>query len=239
MTAAQQLSVVIPVLNEAQLIEERLQRLQPLRAQGAELLVVDGGSDDESREKALPLADKVLRSQRGRARQMNYGAAEACGDWLLFLHLDTELPAPACASLLAELARPGVQWGWFDVQLDNPRWPYRMIATAMNLRARVTRVCTGDQSVFVRRNLFSRVGGFPVLPLMEDVAFSKQLRRQAAPRVLGSRVTTSSRRWEKHGVARTILLMWRLRLLYFLGVSPAKLVAQYYPENGSMRREQS
>lgn len=226
-------SLIIPVLNEAGQIESRLKALQRLREQGFELLVVDGGSTDGSQELARPLVDELLVSPPGRARQMNTGAASANGDWLVFLHLDTTLPDTADASLAALSSSGAGEWGWFDVRLDNTRWPYRLIGSCMNLRARLTRVCTGDQTLVVRSTVFNELGGFPPLPLMEDVAMSKLLRRRTRPRVLQPPVTTSSRRWERQGYLRTIVLMWRLRLLYFLGVSPERLVRLYYPETTS------
>lgn len=237
MSQAATISVIVPVLNEAEQIAQRLERLQPLRHKGFELLVVDGGSHDGSAELARPLADEVLVTGRGRALQMNAGAGAAKCDWLVFLHLDTELSEAAEAALLAVARDSRINWGWFDVALDNPRWPFRVIAGCMNLRARLTRVCTGDQTLFVRRELFSLLGGFPAVPLMEDVAISKLLRKQAAPCVLGARVTTSSRRWENQGIVATVLLMWRLRLLYFLGVSPERLVQRYYPAANAAQEE--
>jgi len=238
MTQAATLSVIVPVLNEAGQIERRLKKLQPLRQKGFELLVVDGGSSDGSAELARPLADKVLSAPRGRALQMNAGAGKARSDWLVFLHLDTQLSEEAEEALMLASRDRQVSWGWFDVALDNPRWQFRMIAACMNLRARLTRVCTGDQTLFVRRELFSSLGGFPELPLMEDVAISKLLRKRADPTVLGTRVTTSSRRWEDKGTLSTVLLMWRLRLLYFLGVSPDRLVRRYYPAASVAPEEQ-
>lgn len=225
-------SVIIPVLNEAAQIESRLKSLQNLRQQGHELILVDGGSSDHSADLAQRFVDQVVVTNRGRALQMNAGAAAASGDWLLFLHLDTQLPEPS-ADLFADLfadriAGSGHEWGWFDVRLSNPRWPYRIIAWHMNRRARLTRVCTGDQAMFIRRSVFAALGGFPELPLMEDVAISKQLRRRHAPLVLPGPAVTSARRWERHGVLRTVLLMWWLRLLYWLGVSPGRLVDLYY-----------
>ena len=224
-----QFSLVVPVLNEAGQIESRLQLLQPLRQKGFELLVVDGGSTDGSVELARPLVDQLLTSKAGRALQMNAGAAAANGEWLLFLHLDTSLPMSVESTLDRLREDPTSLWGWFDVRLDNPGWPYRLIANCMNVRARATRVCTGDQTLFVRNSLFRKLGGFPEFPLMEDIAMSKLLRSHARPRVLRPPVTTSSRRWEQNGYLATILLMWRLRLLYFLGVSPGRLVKLYYP----------
>lgn len=228
-----QISVIIPVLDEAAQIESRLTALQSLRRQGHELILVDGGSSDHSPELARRYVDHLLVSDRGRARQMNAGAAAASGDWLLFLHLDTQLPDLTAARVASQLAASGHDWGWFDVRLSNPRWPFRIIAWHMNRRARLTRVCTGDQALFIRREVFVEIGGFPELPLMEDVAMSKLLRRRSAPLVQPGPVITSARRWEQYGVLRTVLLMWRLRLLYWLGVSPARLASLYYRPGGN------
>jgi len=223
-----QFSLIVPVLNEAARIQSQLGALQTLREEGHEIIVVDGGSADASAALAQPLADQVITAVRGRAVQMNAGASAACKDWLLFLHLDSTLPPTASTLLNQQIAESGREWGWFDVRLDNPGWPYRVIAWHMNRRARLTRVCTGDQGLFVSRHCFQTLGGFPELSLMEDVALSKLLRRRSQPLVVPGPITTSARRWEQHGVIRTVLLMWRLRLLYWLGISPDRLLNQYY-----------
>jgi rSAM/selenodomain-associated transferase 2 len=216
------LSVVIPVLNEAALVGPTLRALAPLRAQGHEVIVVDGGSEDATREIAAPLADRVLLAPRGRARQMNAGASSATGDALVFLHADTRLPAHADVLILDSLKRHF--WGRFDVRIEAAHPLLRVIAFAMNLRSRLTGVATGDQAIFVRRDAFP---GFPEIALMEDVAFSKRMKRQSPPACLREQVLTSGRRWERHGVLRTMLLMWRLRLGYFLGMDPDELARRY------------
>lgn len=221
------ISIVVPVLNEAPRLAEHLEHLQEMRAQGHELIVVDGGSEDASLSVARPLVDRLLITGPGRAQQMNEGADRASGEILLFLHADTRLPDGAAD--LIQQAMAAAPWAWFDVRLDNPAWPYRVIAAGMNLRARLTRVCTGDQALLVRHDLFGAIRGFPAIPLMEDVAISKRLRARARPRVIAAPVLTSSRRWERQGVFSTVLFMWKLRLLYFLGVAPERLVKQYYP----------
>ena len=193
-----------------------------------EVIVVDGGSTDGSRAACEGLVDHFITSAPGRARQMNAGAAVASGEILLFLHIDTLLPEDALMLLQAQFSRLTALWGRFDVRLSGTRPVFRCIEYFMNLRSRVSGVATGDQAIFVRRSVFERVGGFPELPLMEDVALSKVLRRLAPPVCLRARVVTSSRRWEQQGVARTVLLMWWLRLLYVLGVSPAALHKKYY-----------
>lgn len=221
------LSIVIPTLNEAGVVVAALEALQPLRAAGHELVVIDGGSDDGTPDLAMPWADRVANAPRGRAHQMNAGARIAGGDVLLFLHADTRLPARADRVVLDGLAGSGRAWGRFDVRIDGRHPLLRLIAGLMNARSRWTGIATGDQAVFVRRDAFAAVGGFPPLPLMEDVALSAALKRVSRPLCLPARVTTSGRRWESHGVLRTILLMWWLRLRYFFGTSPERLAEIY------------
>jgi len=220
------ISVVVPVLNEGAGIGAALQPLQAWRGKGAEIVVVDGGSSDDTVVQARDLCDRVLDAQRGRARQMNAGAAVARGRLLLFLHADTQLPADAFAMLDALVDTPRL-WGRFDVKIDGAHPLLRVIASAMNRRSRWTGVATGDQAVFVSRELFSLIGGFPDIALMEDVALSKRLRRQCPPRCLRAQVLTSGRRWLRGGVLRTVLLMWSLRLAYVLGVAPTTLARWY------------
>jgi rSAM/selenodomain-associated transferase 2 len=221
------LSIVVPVLNEAGLIAETLIRLQPLRERGAELIVVDGGSADGTAERAAPLVSRLVRAPKGRAIQMNAGARAAAGDILLFLHADTRLPAEA-DRILAEAFGDGAVWGRFDVRLSGGHPLLRVVETLMNRRSRLTGIATGDQALFVQREAFERVDGFPEIPLMEDIALSRRLKRIARPVCLRERVVASSRRWEDNGVVRTILLMWWLRFRYFLGADPADLVRAYY-----------
>jgi rSAM/selenodomain-associated transferase 2 len=225
------LSVVMPVLNEAAGIEAALSALAPYRSRGVEVIVVDGGSHDGTLDLARPLADSVIAAPRGRAIQMNVGAAAASGDVLLFLHADTKLPENADGLLLDGLACSGREWGRFDVRLDGGGL-LPVVAAAMNLRSRLTGISTGDQALFVTRAAFERAGGFPPIALMEDVALSARLKRAGPPCALRARVTTSGRRWRAHGMLRTMLLMWALRLCFFLGADPAKLARAYgYAEN--------
>jgi len=223
------LSIIIPVLNESQHLTVLLPAL--LRAcPGAEVIVADGGSTDDTRAVvARQPAARLVEGARGRARQMNAGAAVARGDVLLFLHADTWLPGGAPLAISVALRDPAVVYGRFDVRFDNPRWPFRLIACLMNARSRLSGICTGDQAIFVRRQAFDRLGGFPDIPLMEDVAFARRLKRAGRLAGLRTRVTTAARKWEREGILRTILLMWALRFLYFVGVSPARLHAWYYP----------
>jgi rSAM/selenodomain-associated transferase 2 len=203
-----------------------LRALAPLRARGAEVIVVDGGSSDATAALARPFADQVLNSQRGRAAQMNAGAAAARGDVLLFLHADTRLPDGADRLILDGLGQSHRAWGRFDVRFDDGG-ALRLVALMMNLRSRLTGICTGDQAMFVTRAAFDSIGGFPPIPLMEDVTAATLLKRVSRPLCLHARVTTSGRRWRQHGIWRTILLMWRLRLAYYFGSDPARLAKQY------------
>ncbi len=221
------ISIIIPVLNECAALQQHLPLLQGVREAGHEVIVVDGGSRDNSEIVAAEMADYVIKSEAGRARQMNVGAEMAQGDVLLFLHIDTVLPSDALPVIQENLQPMTTVWGRFDVRLSGSRKVFRFIEYFINLRSRVSGVATGDQAIFVRSALFRELGGFPEISLMEDVALSKTLRRIAAPVCLRETVTTSSRRWEQHGVARTILLMWWLRLLYWCGVAPQKLHDMY------------
>lgn len=219
---AERLCIIVPTLNEAAGIRSALQALAPLRSRGHELIVVDGGSDDGTPQLAAGLCDRVLAAPRGRALQMNAGARAARADALLFLHADTRLPPLADKAVLESLrSRP---WGRFDVRIESRHRLLKVVGWAMNLRSRLTGLATGDQAIFVRREFFP---GFPEIPLMEDVALSKLLRRRSRPQCLRLRVTTSGRRWEARGVLRTIVLMWRLRLAYALGADPARLAERY------------
>ena len=221
------LSIIVPCLNEAAGIADSLATLAPLRARGAEVVVVDGGSTDETVERAAPHADAVIHAPRGRAGQMNAGAARARGEILLFLHADTLLPEAADALIIDGLKRQRRGWGRFDVTIAGRHPLLRLVGAAMNLRSRLTGIATGDQAIFVTRSLFTAAGGYPDIPLMEDIALSKRLKRFGRPLCVRHRLTTSGRRWERRGVLRTILLMWRLRLAYWLGADPGKLALRY------------
>jgi len=221
------LSIIIPTLNEAETIAATLQALAPMRARGTEVIVVDGGSADDTASRARPLADLVMSAPRGRSLQMNAGAARARGAILLFLHADSVPPVETDTLIVDGLSRTRRSWGRFDVRIAGRHPLLRVVETAMNLRSRWTGVATGDQGIFVTRTLYAAAGGYPEIPLMEDVALAKQLKRFGAPLNLKHRITTSARRWEKHGILRTILLMWRLRLAYSLGADPKQLAIRY------------
>ena len=235
------LSIIVPALNEAGAIEAALLPLQHWRGVEAEVIVADGGSSDGTVIQARPLADRVIHAPRGRAQQMNAGAAEASGEVLLFLHADTTLPESAPRAILEALCLidplvPTVSdrrhkektcWGRFDVVIAGEPAMLGVIAWCMNLRSRLTGIATGDQALFMTRAAFDTAGGFPDQPLMEDISMCKRLKRQSAPACLVAKVTTSGRRWEQRGVWRTIWLMWRLRLAYFFGATPEYLAARY------------
>lgn len=218
-------SVVVPVLNEA----SRLRAcLAPLAGQAFEIIVVDGGSSDASRSIAADMGAVVVDAARGRASQMNAGARESCGDWLLFLHGDTQLP-PDWLAAIADTEQAGKRWGRFDVDLDSQdRW-IRLVGFMMNHRSCLSGITTGDQAMFVARPAWETVGGFPAIALMEDIELSRQLKRTVGrPACRRERVKVSARRWQQHGTWRTIRIMWWLRLQYFFGVSPDVLHARYY-----------
>jgi rSAM/selenodomain-associated transferase 2 len=221
------ITIIIPCLDEAETIGAALQALAPLRERHTEVIVVDGGSTDGTPERARGCADRVISAPRGRALQMNRGAGLASRGILLFLHADSRLPPDADTLIERALAEESRVWGRFDVTIASTRPLLRLTAALMNLRSRLTSVATGDQGIFVRQSAFARVGGYPPIGLMEDIALSRMLKKISRPVCLKPRITTSARRWEKHGIVRTILLMWGLRLAYFLGAHPDRLAARY------------
>ena len=214
--------MVIPVLNDA----TPLRRLiDDLRGAELEIVVVDGGSDDDSVSVAGD-AGRVVSAPPGRGIQMAAGVPVAKGEWLWFMHADTRLSQRAVAALVDRLDKP--HWGFFSVRLDGRSWPYRMIERAMSWRAAVSGIATGDQGIFVHRELLDAVGGVPNQPLLEDVELCRRLRRLAKPVVLWEPLLTSSRRWERDGIVRTVLAMWWLRFRYFAGADPNSLAREYY-----------
>lgn len=219
------LSIIVPVLNEERCMTDALEALGPLRARGHEVIVTDGGSSDSTLALAGPLADRVIGGPPGRATQMNAGAGVANGEALVFLHVDTRLPEGA--DRLVAQALSTFAWGRFDVRIDSGRRLLGLVGAMMNLRSRLTGIATGDQCIFVKRAAFDAAGGFPPIRLMEDVAFSARLKRIGPPACVSAKVLTSGRRWERNGVLPTILLMWRLRLMYFLGADPDRLARAY------------
>jgi rSAM/selenodomain-associated transferase 2 len=220
------LSAIVPMLNEAATIAITLDALRR-GAPGAEVIVVDGGSTDASTAMARPLCDELIVAARGRALQMNAGARASHGDALVFVHADTMVPSTFGADIASALSDPAVAGGRFDVELDASTLPYRIIGAMISLRSRISRTGTGDQAIFVRREVFDRLGGFPELELCEDLEFSRQLKRAGRVACLRSRVTTSARRWSRDGVVRTVVRMWLIRAMYLMGVPPARLKRMY------------
>lgn len=219
-------SIIIPVLNEAAQIETCLMALQPLRSQ-TEIIVVDGSSTDNTIHLARPWVDTVLRSPPGRAKQMNLGANAAYGDILVFLHADTFLPDNALTLIQQHLEYSQHDWGRFDVCLDSPHYLVKTVALMMNWRSRLTGIATGDQVIFVKRSTFFAIGQYPDMALMEDIALSAKLKTICKPIYLTAKVTSSARRWHQHGIIKTIMLMWWLRLCYFFGTDVNNLARIY------------
>lgn len=225
------LSIVVPTLNEADHMNSLPMALTALRRAGAEVILADGGSGDGTPD-LVDSATRVLRAPSGRARQMNAGAAVAQGEWLLFLHADTRLPA-AVEEMLPELMASGeADWGFFPVQLTGGAPLLRWVEKGINWRSRWSRIATGDQAIFIRKSRFEALGGFADIPLMEDIELCKRLKQGGTrPIIFGQPVTTSSRRWEEKGILRTIVSMWALRAAYACGAPPGWLVKFYYPSS--------
>lgn len=215
-------SVIVPVLNEEKHLESLLQTLY-----GTETIIVDGGSTDRSTSLAQKFNVTFLSSAKGRAQQMNTASKQASGEVLIFLHADTRLPI-GWREMMADFSNSNNAWGRFDVKFDQQSAALWIIAKMMNWRSRISGICTGDQAIFIRREVFERINGFADIPLMEDIEISRRLRMISKPYCVTCEVVTSGRRWRENGVLRTVLLMWWLRLQYFWGVSPEKLVKRYY-----------
>ena len=221
------LSIIVPVLNEAKTIVPALWALKPLRDRGAEVIVVDGGSSDDTFLLARSLVDQTIRSPRGRGIQMNEGAKVASGFILLFLHADTKLPDDADTQVMYGRSRDTSVWGRFDIRIAGRHPLLPVVARFMNWRSRMSGIATGDQAIFIQRETFFRIGGFADIPLMEDIEISRRLKAISPPICIASRVTTSGRRWDQHGLWTTIWTMWRLRLSYRMGADPAALARRY------------
>jgi len=221
---ASSIAIIVPVLNEA----DRLPRLlRDARALGSNIILVDGGSADETQVLLEKSGVKWVHSKRGRALQMNAGALQSESDILLFLHVDTRITSSHIEDVKDVMHAADIVGGRFDVRLSGCHPAFRVIERFINWRSRLSRISTGDQAMFVRRDVFEKLGGFPDQPLMEDVEFSRRLKREGKVACLRRAVVTSSRRWEQHGITRTVLLMWRLRFRYWLGASPAALKRLY------------
>ncbi len=222
------ISIIIPALNEASTIVKTLKSLQSMRKRGHEVILVDGGSLDDTVSLSRPFTDRIIQSPKGRSLQMNEGARVAKGDILLFLHADTIIPEDGDQWIIERMKKEKRFWGRFDVKLSGRDPIFRFIEFLMNLRSRLTKIATGDQAIFVKREFFEMIGGFPKIYLMEDIALCKILKNYGKPLCLYKRVITSSRRWKENGILRTILLMWFLRGAYFFKVNPNRLARIYY-----------
>lgn len=219
-------SVIVPILNEADHVLTLIDQLHTVQSHGAEVIVVDGGSTDGTYNMVKAHGVPCVKTSPGRAHQMNAGARCARGEWLLFLHSDTQLPDDVFSELQKITSR-GARWGWFDVRIAGTSFMLPLIGVMMSIRTRLTSIATGDQAIFVAAEDFSRVGGFVSQPLMEDIELCRQLRRRSRPGIVRRRATTSGRRWDTHGQFRTIALMWRLRFDYLRGIPAAKLAELY------------
>ena len=221
------LSIIIPVLNEERFLAGNEERLTSLLQEGHEILVVDGGSQDDSVNIARALGCRVLSTRASRGHQLDWGASHSKNGILLFLHADTHLPSHAAEMIAQALTGLEQLWGRFDVRFSNPRWVFRVIAWFMNQRSCLTGIVTGDHALFIQREFYFSCGGYMDIPLMEDVEFCRRLKKHASPVCLSEKVVTSSRRWEQNGILKTVLMMWWLRLMFFLGQSPVKLARRY------------
>ncbi|MBT8439203.1 MAG: glycosyltransferase family 2 protein [Gammaproteobacteria bacterium] len=225
----QQCSIIIPVLDDTESLENLLEQLQPARQLGHEVIVVDGGSDDALETVCNDRVDFFLSAQAGRAAQMNTGAAAAGGEVFWFLHADSKLSIEPCISQIMALHESEKVWGRFDIHLSGNDRRFRIIETMMNWRSAMTGIATGDQGIFINRKTFEHIEGFAQIPLMEDIEISKRLKKFCSPLLCSQKIMTSSRRWEKNGIFRTMLLMWYLRLAYAMGTSPERLSKHYRP----------
>ncbi|MCC5886421.1 MAG: TIGR04283 family arsenosugar biosynthesis glycosyltransferase [Gammaproteobacteria bacterium] len=226
------LSIIIPALDEAEALPRLLEQLGPARERGAEIIVVDGGSRDATVALAEAGGARVLHAERGRARQLQAGVDASTGEALWLLHADSDIDPFSDQHIVWSLAEYGRLWGWFSLRLDSRQWLLRVVARAINIRSRLSGIATGDQGIFVLRRALQRIGGIPQQPLMEDVELSVRLRQLGPPEVLLKRITTSARHWQRRGVLRTVLLMWRLRLSYALGGDPDDLAQRYRASSG-------
>jgi rSAM/selenodomain-associated transferase 2 len=221
-------SIIIPVLNEGQYLKCLLESIQCWRHEGHEIILVDGGSDNKNNVSLEFLVDKKLKAPPGRALQMNEGSRHAQHEILFFLHADSNLAGNSISAIIQGLQKSKNVWGRFNIKLSGSHWMLRIIEKMMNIRSRVTGIATGDQGIFVYRKVFNQINGYANIELMEDIEISKRLKKISQPVCLTSQITTSSRKWEQKGIVKTMVLMWFLRLAFFIGVSPRRLSSIYY-----------
>jgi len=226
------LSIIIPALDEAEALPRLLEQLAPARERGAEIIVVDGGSSDDTVALAEAAGARMVHAERGRAQQLQAGIDASAGEALWLLHADSDIDPFADQHIVWNLAEYGRLWGWFSLRLDSRQWLLRVVARAINIRSRLSGIATGDQGIFVLRAALERSGGVPMQPLMEDVELCVRLNELGPPQVLLKRITSSARHWQRRGVLPTILLMWRLRLAYAMGADPADLAKRYRVSSG-------
>jgi len=221
-------AIIIPCLNEENSIHATLLALQSLRHRGHEVILGDAGSTDNTSDIASTLCDKIIPCGKGRALQMNTAAEFASGDILCFLHADTIAPENLDSLIIDALANNKNVWGRFNIKLSGKHWSFRLIESLINIRSCITGIASGDQGIFISRRVFNKLHGFKLIPLMEDIELSQRLKNKSRPVCVSkSQLITSSRRWEKHGIARTVILMWSLRLKYFLGTPTTQLEKLY------------
>ncbi len=236
------LSIIVPVLNQSRTMIDTMSALKPFRQRGAEIIVVDGGSDDDTAVLAHPFADRVVKGPRGRAAQMNEGAKVASGFIFLFLPTDTTLPADADTQVMIGRARDTSVWGRFDMRLTGRHPLLPIVARLLNRRSRSSGIASCEQAIFVQRETFFRIGGFTDIPVMEDVEISKRLRAISPPICVTSRVTVPAKRFDRDGLWTTLRTMWIMRLRYRMGMKPEEILKRYVepkPRPASVKTRES
>jgi rSAM/selenodomain-associated transferase 2 len=232
------ISIVIPTLNEATNLPQTLAAIAAAN-HDCEVIIADGGSQDQTREIGLASGAIVLPGNPGRATQLNQGAAQATGEIYLFLHADTRLP-PNWAELVAQtLANPQTIAGAFELAIDSPRWGLRLVEWGVKVRSRYCQLPYGDQAIFLRAKTFYQLGGFPEIPIMEDFQLVKQLQKLGTIVIVPAAVLTSARRWEKRGILQTTGLNQLIILGFYLGIAPSRLQTWYRGPAGSKPQPKS